>query len=193
CIKQFWNTAAVKRSGDDTRLQALVDKKKIVISEVVIREILQLNDAEGVEKVIAYVSHQLKVHEKNYITHDLELGAIVFAIKMWRHYLTAYHPKTDGQSERTIQTLEDMLRACVLDFEKGTVAYRLELPEKLNRVHTTFHISNLKKCLADEPLAIPLDEIQVNDKLHFIKEPVEIMDREVNRLKHSRIPIVNVR
>ncbi|GJW05305.1 hypothetical protein Tco_1564161 [Tanacetum coccineum] len=75
----------------------------------------------------------------------------------------------------------------------GTVAYRLELPEKLSRVHSTFHVSNLKKCLADEPLAIPLDEIQVDDKLHFIKEPVEIMDREVKRLKQSRIPIVKVR
>ncbi|GJT79563.1 putative reverse transcriptase domain-containing protein [Tanacetum coccineum] len=107
---------------------------------------------------------------------------------------TTYHPETDGQSERTIQTLEDMLRACVLDFRKvGTVSYRLELPEKLSRVYSTFQVSNLKKCLADEPLAIPLDEIQVDDKLHFIEEPVEIMDREVNRLKQSRILIVKVR
>ncbi|GKB16307.1 putative reverse transcriptase domain-containing protein [Tanacetum coccineum] len=65
----------------------------------------------------------------------------------------------------------------------GTVAYRLELPKKLSRVHSTFHISKLKKCLADKPLAIPLDEIQVDDKLHFIEEPVEIMDREVKHLK----------
>ncbi|GJS28070.1 putative reverse transcriptase domain-containing protein [Tanacetum coccineum] len=75
----------------------------------------------------------------------------------------------------------------------GTVAYRLELPERLNRVHSTFHVSKLKKCMADEPLAIPLDEIQVDDKLNFIEEPVEIMDREVKRLKQSRIPIVKVR
>ncbi|GJT98150.1 hypothetical protein Tco_1093668 [Tanacetum coccineum] len=75
----------------------------------------------------------------------------------------------------------------------GTVAYRLELPEKLSRVHSTFHVSKLKKCLADEPLAIPLDEIQVDDKLNFIEEPVEIMDHEVKRLKHSRITIVKVR
>ncbi|GJW82081.1 putative reverse transcriptase domain-containing protein [Tanacetum coccineum] len=418
------------------------------------------------ERVIAYVSLQLKVHEKNYTTHDLELGAVVFALKMWRHYLygmkcvvftnnkslqhildqkelnmrqrrlsaqpkakkeenfinedlhgmiskleprvdrtlclnnrswiphfgdlralimheshkshkskysihpgsdkmyqdlkklywwpnmkaeittyvsreddtleklarqylkevvsrhgvIAYHPETDGQSKRTIQTLKDMLRACVLDFGKGwdrhlplvefsynnsyhtsikaapfealyrrkcrspicwaevedsqltgpkiihettekivqiksriqaacdrqksfadirrkpfefqvgdkvmlkvsprkgvicfvkwgklnpryigpfkiidkvgTVAYRLELPEQLSRVHSTFYVSKLKKCMADEPLAIPLDEIQVDDKLHFIEEPVEIMDREVKRLKHIRIPIVKVR
>ncbi|GJX03718.1 putative reverse transcriptase domain-containing protein [Tanacetum coccineum] len=75
----------------------------------------------------------------------------------------------------------------------GTVAYRLELPEQLSRVHSTFHVSNLKKCMSDEPLAIPLDEIQVDDKLHFIEEPVEIMDREVKRLKQSRILIVKVR
>ncbi|GJX81688.1 putative reverse transcriptase domain-containing protein [Tanacetum coccineum] len=75
----------------------------------------------------------------------------------------------------------------------GTVAYRLELPEQLSRVHSTFHVSNLKKCMADENLVIPLDEIQVDDKLNFIEEPVEIMDREVKRLKQSRIPIVKVR
>ncbi|GJW50207.1 putative reverse transcriptase domain-containing protein [Tanacetum coccineum] len=74
----------------------------------------------------------------------------------------------------------------------GTVAYRLELPKKLSRVHSTFHVSNLKKCLSDEPLAIPLDEIHVDDKLNFIEEPIEIMDREVKRLKQSRIPIVKV-
>ncbi|GJV88000.1 putative reverse transcriptase domain-containing protein [Tanacetum coccineum] len=202
---------------------------------------------------------------------------------------TAYHPETDGQSERTIQTLEDMLRACVIDFGKGwdshlpliefsynnsyhtsikaapfealygrkcrspicwdevgdaqltgpeivrettekiiqikhrlqasrvirfgkrgklnpryigpfkilakvgTVAYRLELPEKLSSVHSTFHVSNLKKCVSDEPLTIPLAEIQIDEKLNFIEEPVEIRDREVKRLKQSRIPIVKVR
>ncbi|GJW99704.1 putative reverse transcriptase domain-containing protein [Tanacetum coccineum] len=75
----------------------------------------------------------------------------------------------------------------------GTVAYRLELPERLSRVHSTFHFSKLKKCMADEPLGIPLDEIQIDDKLHFVEEPVKIMDREVKRLKQSRIPIVKVR
>ncbi|GJR21109.1 putative reverse transcriptase domain-containing protein [Tanacetum coccineum] len=75
----------------------------------------------------------------------------------------------------------------------GTVAYRLELPEKLSRVHSTFHVSNLKKCLSDEPLAIPLDEIHVEDKLNFNEKPIEIMDREVKCLKQSRIPIVKVR
>ncbi|GKA27258.1 putative reverse transcriptase domain-containing protein, partial [Tanacetum coccineum] len=206
-----------------------------------------------------------------------------------RDMSTAYHPETDGQSERTIQTLEDMLRACVIDFgngwcrspvcwakvgevqltgpeivqettEKviqfkqrmqaardrqksyadlklkpmefqvgdrvmlkvspwkgvvrfgkrgklnpryvgpfkvlakvGAVAYKLELPQELSRVHSTFHVSNLKKCYSDEPLAVLLDGLHIDDKLHFVEEPVEIMDREVKWLKQSRIPIVKVR
>ncbi|GKB58667.1 putative reverse transcriptase domain-containing protein [Tanacetum coccineum] len=144
---------------------------------------------------------------------------------------TAYHSQTDGQSERTIQTLEDMLRACLIDFENvgdkvmlkvspwkgvirfgkrgklnaryigpfkvlakvGTVAYRLKLPQQLSKVHSTFHVSNLKKCLSDEPLAIPLDEIHIDDKLHFVEEPIEVMDCDVKQLKQSRIPIIKVR
>ncbi|GJU44481.1 putative reverse transcriptase domain-containing protein [Tanacetum coccineum] len=205
---------------------------------------------------------------------------------------TAYHPETDDQSERTIQTLEDMLRACVLDFGKNwdrhlpspvcweevrdaqltgpaiihettkkiiqiksiiqaardrqksyanirrkpmvfqvgdrvmlkvspwkgvvrfskrgklnpryvgpftviervrTVVYKLELPPQLSRVHNTFHVSNLKKCLSDESLVIPLEELRVDDKLHFVEEPVEVMDREIIQLKRSRIPIIKVR
>ncbi|GJW40446.1 reverse transcriptase domain-containing protein [Tanacetum coccineum] len=233
---------------------------------------------------------------------------------------TAYHPQTDGQSERTIQTLEDMLRACVIDFggswdvhlplaefsynnsyhssircapfealygrkcrspvlwaeigessligpelvqettdkvvlikEKlkaardrqksyadnrrkplefevgdrvmlkvspwkgvihfgkkgklapryvgpfeilervGPVAYRLRLPEELSGVHDTFHVSNLKKCLADASLRVPLDEIKVDKTLRFVEEPVEIMDREIKSLKRSRISLVKVR
>ncbi|GJS19999.1 putative reverse transcriptase domain-containing protein [Tanacetum coccineum] len=420
------------------------------------------------DKVIAYASRQLKIHEKNYTTHDLELRAVVFALKMWRHYLyrtrctvftdhkslqhildqkelnmrqrrwlellsyydcdiryhpgkanvvadalsrkerskplrvralvmtiglnlpkqileaqiealkpenlatedvgeklmklymkevvtrhgvlvsiisdrdgrftslfwqalhkalgtrldmsTAYHPETDGQSERTIQTLEDILRACVLDFGKnwdrhlplvefsynnsyhagikaapfealygrkcrslvcwaevedaqlsglaiihettekivqiksriqaardrqksyanirrkpmvfqvgdkvmlkvshwkgvvrfgkrgklnpryvgpfkviervGTVTYKLELPQQLSQVHNTFHVSNLKKCLSDESLVISLEGLRVDDKLHFVEEPVEVMDHEIKQLKRSRIPIIKVR
>ncbi|GKC39335.1 hypothetical protein Tco_1051719, partial [Tanacetum coccineum] len=72
----------------------------------------------------------------------------------------------------------------------GIVAYRLELPEQLSQVHSTFYVFNLKKCLSDETLAIPLDEIQDDDKLQFTEEPVEIMDREVKRLNQSRISIV---
>nr|GFA27655.1 putative reverse transcriptase domain-containing protein [Tanacetum cinerariifolium] len=156
---------------------------------------------------------------------------------------TAYHPETDGQSERTIQTLEDMLRACVFDFRSswdkhlplvefsynnsyhasikaapggirfgkreklsprfigpfkvieriGPIAYKLEFPDKLRGIHDTFYVSNLKRCFMNDDVVIPLDEVQLDDKLHFVEEPVEIMDREVKRLKHSRISIVKVR
>ncbi|GJZ30604.1 reverse transcriptase domain-containing protein [Tanacetum coccineum] len=138
---------------------------------------------------------------------------------------TAYHPETDGQSERTIQTLKDMLRACVIDFGKGwekylplvefyynnsyhssikaapfkalygrnPMAYKLELPEEISNIHSTFHVSNLKKCLSDESLVISMKELRLDDKLNFMEEPVEIMDREVKQLKQSRIPIIKVR
>nr|GEU36222.1 putative reverse transcriptase domain-containing protein [Tanacetum cinerariifolium] len=107
------------------------------------------------EKIIAYASRQLKIHEKNYTTHDLELGSVLEKV--------------------------------------GSVAYKLELPQELSRVHNTFHVSNLKKCYADEPLAVPLDGLHFYDELHFVEEPVEIMDQEFKRLKRSRIPIVKVR
>nr|GEU34528.1 putative reverse transcriptase domain-containing protein [Tanacetum cinerariifolium] len=76
--------------------------------------------------------------------------------------------------------------------EVGIVSYKLDLPQQLSRVHSTFHISNSKKCLSDESLVIPLDEIHIDDKLHFVKEPVEIIDREVKRLKQSHIPFFKV-
>ena len=75
----------------------------------------------------------------------------------------------------------------------GPVAYRLKILQELSNIRDTFHVSNLKKCLSDETLVIPLEEIQVNDQLNFVEEPVEIMDREVKKLKQSRIPIVKVR
>nr|GEZ78337.1 retrotransposon protein, putative, Ty3-gypsy subclass [Tanacetum cinerariifolium] len=75
----------------------------------------------------------------------------------------------------------------------GPVAYKLELPDKLHGIHDTFHVSNLKRCFVNDDVVIPLDEVQLDDKLHFVKEPVEIMDREVKRLKQSRILIVKVR
>ncbi|GJS25124.1 putative reverse transcriptase domain-containing protein [Tanacetum coccineum] len=286
------------------------------------------------EKVIAYASHQLKVHEKNYTTHDLELGAVVFALKMWRHYIYGtkcvvfsdhkslqhilyqkklnmrqrrwlellseydyeirYHPgkilsaQSEAKKEKNFIT-EDLhgminklepradrtlclnnqswipcfgdLRALIMHeshkskysihpgsdkmYQDLKKLYRYhisikaalfealygrkcrspicwaevgdspligskiihETTEKIVQIKSriqaavivkrampiTFHVSNLKKCLSDETLAIPMDEIQINDKLQFVEEPFKIMDREVKRLKKSRIPIVKVR
>ncbi|GJS48327.1 hypothetical protein Tco_0598448 [Tanacetum coccineum] len=70
------------------------------------------------------------------------------------------------------------------------IAYRLRLPEELSSVHDTFHVSNLKKCLADANLHVPLDEIKIDKTLCFVKDPIDIMDREVRSLKHSRISLV---
>ncbi|GJR62583.1 putative reverse transcriptase domain-containing protein [Tanacetum coccineum] len=174
-------------------------------------------------------------------THRIPISIICdrdprFASNFWRSLQKAlgtnldmsiaYHPQIDGQSERTIQTLEDMLRACVIDFgngwfkylplvefsynnsavlfERSSYAYKVFTLErgrtfwqnkgKLNPRKNVVTIQSVgKKCYADEPLAVPLDGLHIDDKLHFIKEPVEIMDREVKRLKGSRIPIVMVR
>nr|GFA86675.1 putative reverse transcriptase domain-containing protein [Tanacetum cinerariifolium] len=216
------------------------------------------------EKVISYASRQLKIHEKNYTTHNLELGAVVFALKIWRHYLDydyeiRYHPRKANVMADAVSRKEwikplrvrALVIMIVLDLPKqilgaqtearkpenlkkedvggmliknskdpekfkkekleprtdgtlcfnnkspfkvlakvGTTAYRLELPQQLSRVHSTFYVSNLKKCLSDEPLAIPLDELHIDDKLCFVEEPVEIMDREIKRLRKSRISII---
>nr|GEX76240.1 reverse transcriptase domain-containing protein [Tanacetum cinerariifolium] len=69
----------------------------------------------------------------------------------------------------------------------------LELPRELSRVHHTFYVSNLKKCYADEPLAMSLEGVHIDDTLQFVEEPVEIMEREIKRLKRSRILMVKVR
>ncbi|KAD7477530.1 hypothetical protein E3N88_00666 [Mikania micrantha] len=75
----------------------------------------------------------------------------------------------------------------------GKVAYKLELPKELRNIHPTFHVSNLKKCLVDENLHISLNDVHIDESMHFVEKPVEIMDREVKQFKCSRIPIVKVR
>ncbi|GKE15777.1 putative reverse transcriptase domain-containing protein [Tanacetum coccineum] len=95
-----------------------------------------------------------------------------------------------GKKGKLELDLSDLLR---LLRRVGLIAYRLRLPEELNGVHDTFHMSNLKKCLADPTPQVPLDEIQVDEKLNFMEEPVEILEREFKKLKCSRIAIVKVR
>ncbi|GKA68125.1 putative reverse transcriptase domain-containing protein [Tanacetum coccineum] len=137
---------------------------------------------------------------------------------------TTYHLETDGQSERTIQTLEDMLRACALDFRKNwdkhlplvefsynnkvedaqltgpainheTTKKIVQIKSRIQAAHDRQKsYTNIRrkpmKCLSDESLVIPLEELRVDDKLHFVEEPVEVMDREIKQLKGSRIPII---
>ncbi|GJU88413.1 putative reverse transcriptase domain-containing protein [Tanacetum coccineum] len=117
---------------------------------------------------------------------------------------TAYHPQTDGQSERTIQTLEDMLRACVINLGNELIH---ETTEKIVQIKQRIQATrDRQKSYADvrrKPLEFqvgdrvmlkfPLDEIHIDDKLHFVEEPVDIMDREIKRLKQSHIPIIKVR
>ncbi|GJS56285.1 reverse transcriptase domain-containing protein [Tanacetum coccineum] len=295
------------------------------------------------EKVIAYASRQLKPHEENYTTHDLELGAVVFALKIWRHYLygtkctvftdhkSLQHilhqkelnmkqrcwlelladydfkaecqkqsgllvepeilmwkweritmdfvtklpktsnghdtiwviidhltksahfipiretdsietltrslaviakcfgilqvgheygisPETNGQSGmKRLNTSMKCFEPVIIDFGKVQILVcwaeeeecikkhsemfnsrdqkyfmKLELLEELNNVNNTFHVSNLKKCLSDESLVIPMKELRLDDKLNFMEEPVEIMDREIKQLRQSCIPIIKV-
>nr|GEY58747.1 hypothetical protein [Tanacetum cinerariifolium] len=128
-----------------------------------------------------------------------------FASNFWRSLQKAlgtkldmsivYHPEIDGQirfgkrgklNPRYVGTFKVLEKV-------GSVAYKLEISQELRRVHNTFHVSNLKKCHAGEPLAISLDGLHFDDKLHFVEEPVEFIDREVKRLNQSRILIVKVR
>ncbi|GJT73743.1 hypothetical protein Tco_1033029 [Tanacetum coccineum] len=95
------------------------------------------------------------------------------------------HVKQRIQAARDQQKSYANLKRKSMDFQVGD---RVML--KLSRVHNTFHVSNLNKCYADEPLVVPLDGLHIDDKLQFVKEPVEIMDREVKRLRQSCVPIV---
>nr|GEZ29090.1 reverse transcriptase domain-containing protein [Tanacetum cinerariifolium] len=98
----------------------------------------------------------------------------------------AYHPQTGSQSERTIQTLEGILRACILDFEGS---WDVHLPLVDFSYNNSYH-SSVRYALF-KALYVPLDEIQVDAKLNFVEKPVEILEREFKKLKRSRLPSSN--
>ncbi|GJZ01257.1 putative reverse transcriptase domain-containing protein [Tanacetum coccineum] len=108
-----------------------------------------------------------------------------------KNRLLAAHSRQKSYADVRLKPLEFEVGDKILS-RVGPVAYTLELPRELQGIHNTFHVSNLKKCLSDEDLIIPLDEVRIDEKLHFIEEPIEIIDREVKQFKQSRIPIVKV-
>nr|GEU57623.1 reverse transcriptase domain-containing protein [Tanacetum cinerariifolium] len=187
------------------------------------------------EKVISYASRQLKIHEKNYTMHDLELGSDnitmdfitklpkssegydtiwVIVDRLTKYAIFVPMRETDPMERLARIYLKEVVTRhgkpvsiiCDRDTRHwlkpryvrpfkvlakvGAIAYKLELPQELSRLHIMFNVSNLKKCYANKPLVIMLNGLHINDKFYFIEEPVEIMDREVKRLKQSRIPIV---
>nr|GEX66690.1 putative reverse transcriptase domain-containing protein [Tanacetum cinerariifolium] len=238
-----------------------------------VRQFLGLAGYYRREKVIAYACRQLKVYEENYTTHNLELGAVVFALRLWRHYsygtkcvqmlvdalsrkerikqlgvrafmMTIHNdlPKQIREAQegtmkkkysevgdsrltrpelicdtkkKIVQIKNRLLAACSrqksyadkrlksLEFKvddmvllkvspwKGVV--RFGNHEKLSQRYIGPFKIQARKCLAEDDVVISIDEIQLDDKFHMIEEPVKVMDRDVKRLKHSRIPIVKVR
>nr|GEU69691.1 putative reverse transcriptase domain-containing protein [Tanacetum cinerariifolium] len=147
---------------------------------------------ETTEKIVQIKNRLLtsRSREKSYADvrrkpMEFEVGDMVMLkVSPWKGVIRlGKHGKLSPQYIRPFEIID----------RNGPVVYKLELPKKLHGIHNTFHVSNLKKCLADKNLVIPLKEIQLDDKFHFIEEPVEIMDREVKQLKQSRIPIVKVR
>ncbi|GJV75475.1 putative reverse transcriptase domain-containing protein [Tanacetum coccineum] len=146
---------------------------------------------ETTDKVVV-IKEKLKAvrdHQKSYADNrrkplEFEVGdRVMLKVSPWKGVVCfGKKGKLAPRYVRPFETLEMI----------GLVAYRLRLSEELSGVHDTFHVSNLKKCLADASLHVPLDEIKVNKTLHFVEEPVEIMDREIKSLKRSKISLVKV-
>ncbi|GJZ69569.1 retrovirus-related pol polyprotein from transposon TNT 1-94 [Tanacetum coccineum] len=136
-------------------------------------------------RLLAARSRQKSYADKNLKPLEFEVGdMILLKVSPWKGAVR--FGKRGKLSPRYIGPFKVLARI-------GHVAYTLELPEELKGIHSTFHVSNLKKCLAEGDVVVPMEEIQLDDKLHMIEEPVEIVDKEVKRLKQSRIPIVKVR
>ncbi|GJS85316.1 putative reverse transcriptase domain-containing protein [Tanacetum coccineum] len=147
---------------------------------------------ETTEKIVQIKNRLLtaRSRQKSYADRrtkplEFEFGDMVLLkVSLWKG--TVHFGKRGKLSPRYIGSFKILARV-------GPVAYTLELPKELKGIHSTFHVSNLKKCLAEGNIVVPMDEIQLDDKLHMIEEPIENVDREVKRLKQIRIPIVKVR
>ncbi|GKC11674.1 putative reverse transcriptase domain-containing protein [Tanacetum coccineum] len=145
---------------------------------------LKLSTAKNVDRLFVRLRHK-SYTDRRRKPLEFEVGdKVMLKVSPWKGVIR--FGKQGKLNPRYIRPFKILAKV-------GMIAYRIKLPEQLSQVHSTFHVSNLKKCFVDEPLAILLDEIQIDDKLNFIEEPVEIMDREVKRPKQSCIPIVKVR
>ncbi|GKD07304.1 hypothetical protein Tco_1186989 [Tanacetum coccineum] len=129
--------------------------------------------------------HQKSYADKRRKPLEFEVGdRVLLKISPWKGVVR--FGKNGKLAPRYVEEFEIVERV-------GPVAYRIRLPQELSCVHDVFHVSNLNKCLANSDLQVPLEEIRIDDKLYFVEEPVEIMDRQVKKLKRSWIPIVKVR
>nr|GEX25856.1 putative reverse transcriptase domain-containing protein [Tanacetum cinerariifolium] len=149
---------------------------------------------KGYEDFVVYCDASLKGYRAVLMQRENVIVSLQKALGTQLDLSIAYHPETDGQSERTIQTLEDMLRACVIDFRSS---WDKHLPLVKFSYNNSYHASIKAApfealCFVNDDVVIPLDDVQLDDKLHFVKKPVKIIDREVKWLKQSRILIVKV-
>nr|GEV68047.1 reverse transcriptase domain-containing protein [Tanacetum cinerariifolium] len=143
-------------------------------------KIVQIED-----HLLASRSRQKSYADKRVKPLEFKVGDIVLLkVSPWKGVVR--FGKRGNLSPRYIRPFKILARV-------GPVAYTLELLEELKGIHSTFHVSNLKRCLAKGDVVVPVDEIQLDDKLHMIEEPVEVVDREIKRLKQNLIPIVKVR
>ncbi|GJY94694.1 hypothetical protein Tco_0511055 [Tanacetum coccineum] len=137
------------------------------------------------EKLKAAKDHQKSYADKRRKPLEFEVGnQVLLKVSPWKGVVR--FGKKGKLAQRYVGPFEILERI-------GPVAYRLRLPEELSSVHDTFHVLDLKKCLADANLHVPLDEIKVDKTLHFVEEPVEIMDQEIRKLKHRKVVLVKVR
>ncbi|GJR78457.1 putative reverse transcriptase domain-containing protein [Tanacetum coccineum] len=172
---------------DHKSLQHIFSQKELNIAETSMDRVLQ----ETTEKILQ-IKDRLKAardRQKSYADKrrkPLEFSVgdyVLLKVSPWKGVVR--FGKKGKLAPRFVRPFEIIKKV-------GPVAYRLDLPEELNGVHDTFHVSNLKKCLADPTLQVPLDEIRVDAKLNFMEEPMEILEREFKKLKRSRIAIVKI-
>nr|GEV53118.1 reverse transcriptase domain-containing protein [Tanacetum cinerariifolium] len=147
------------------------------------------DETEKIDKYISGLPDNIHGNFMSARTKNLD-DAIELAIDLMDHKLHTYAER-QAENKRNSITIIRLNNNVPRDKMKaGTISYKLELPQQLIRVHNTFHVSNLKKCLSDESLVIPLGELHIDDKLRFVEEPMKVVNCKLKQLKKSRIPII---